>query len=120
GCYRVVEEDRVDRLTDRLIASEGEADVRHAPADEGARQLRLDPPRRLDVRDGVVRMGLDTGRDREDVRVEDDLLGRKAGLLGEDLERAPGDRHLSIDRVGLTLLVERHDDDGRAVPPDEA
>jgi hypothetical protein len=41
----------------------------------------LDQPRRLDERDGVVVVFLDAGGDREDVRVEDDVLRREADLF---------------------------------------
>ena len=40
---------------------------------------------RLDEVDAVIVVLLDAGRDGEDVRVEDDVLGRKAGLLGQQL-----------------------------------
>ena len=49
------------------------------------RQRLADRPRRLDEGDAVAVMLLDAGRDREDVRIEDDVLGRKADLSGEDL-----------------------------------
>ena len=55
------------------------------------------------------------GRDREHVRVEDDVLGREADLVDEQPVRALADRHLALDRVRLTLLVERHHDDAGAV-----
>ena len=41
--------------------------------------------RRLDEVDAVIVVLLDAGRDREDVRIEDDVLGREADLLGQDL-----------------------------------
>jgi hypothetical protein len=50
----------------------------------------------------------DTRRDREDVRIEDDVLGREADPLGEQPIRPRGDRHLAIRAVRLSLLVERH------------
>ena len=112
---RVVQEHRVDRLADRVVAAEAERDVRHAARDAGAGQLGLDPPGRLDERHGVAGVLLDAGRDREDVRVEDDVLGREPGLLGQQVVGAVGDRDLALDRVGLALLVERHDDDRGAV-----
>ena len=55
------------------------------------------------------------GRDREDVRVEDDVLGREADLVDEQAVRALADRDLPLDRVRLALLVERHHDDAGAV-----
>ena len=46
----------------------------------------------------------------------DDVLGREAGLLGEQPVGAR-EQHLepALDGVGLAALVEGHDDDGRAV-----
>ena len=54
-----------------------------------------DLPRRLDEVDAVVVVLLDAGRDGEDVRVEDDVLGRKAGLFGQQLVGARADRDLA-------------------------
>ena len=80
----VVEEHRVHRLAHRLVAAERERQVRDAARDLGVRQGLLDRARRLDEVDGVVVVLLDAGGDREDVRVEDDVLGREADLLGQD------------------------------------
>ena len=74
-----------------------------------------DLPRRLDEGDAVAVVLLDAGRDGEDVRVEDDVLGRKAGLFGQKLVGARADRDLALERVGLALLVERHHHDRRAI-----
>ena len=79
------------------------------------RQVRLDPARRLDEIDAVVVVLLDAGGDGEDVRVEDDVLGREADLLGQDAVGAGADLDLALEGVGLALLVEGHDDDGGAV-----
>ena len=71
--------------------------------------------RRLDEGDAVAVVLLDAGRDREDVGIEDDVLGRKADLLGQQLVGALADRDLALERVGLALLVERHHDDRGAI-----
>ena len=55
--------------------------------------------------------------DREDVRVEDDVLGVEAGTVDQQPVRALADRDLAFHGVGLALLVEGHDDDRRAVAP---
>ena len=47
-------------------------------------QVLLDPAHRLDEVHPVVVVLLDAGGHREDVGVEDDVLGREAHLLGED------------------------------------
>ena len=90
------------------------------PADLDARQRRLDPARGLDEGDRVVGVLLHAGRDGEDVRVEDDVLGREADLLGQDPVGARRDLDLALDRVGLALLVEGHHHHRRAVAPDQA
>ena len=77
GADRVVQEHRVHRLAHRIVAAERERDVADAAADERVRALRADPRRRLDEVERVAVVLLDAGRDREDVRVEDDVLGRE-------------------------------------------
>ena len=118
GGDRVIEEDRVHRLAHRIVAAKGEGDVGDAAGDERVRQLRLDPPGRLEEGDGVAVVLLDPGGDREDVRIEDDVLGRKADLIDEDAVGARADRDFALGGVGLALLVERHDHRRRAVAAD--
>jgi hypothetical protein len=65
------------RLADFFIAAEGEGQVRDAARDMGMRQGLADRLGGLDEIVAVVVVLLDAGRDREDVRVEDDVLGRK-------------------------------------------
>ena len=112
---RVVEEHRVDRLAHRVVAAEREGHVGDAAGDQRAGQVLLDPAGRLDEVDAVARVLLDAGRHGEDVGVEDDVLGREADLLGEDLVGRAADLRPTLQAVGLALLVEGHDDGGRAV-----
>src|SRR2546427_9897681 len=116
---RVIEEGGVHPLPHGVVAAERERDVADPPADLAARQHRLDLPSRLDEGHGVVVVLLDAGGDRQHVRIEDDVLWWKPNLLGQDAVRARTDLHLALDRVGLSRLVERHDDHGRAVPLDQ-
>ena len=115
GLDRVVQEHGVDRLAHRLVAAEREAHVGHAARHLRARQVLLDPARRVDEVDGVVVVLLDARRDREDVRVEDDVLGREADLVDQDAVRALADLGLALEGVGLALLVEGHHDRRGAV-----
>ena len=57
------------------------------------------------------------GRDREHVRVEDDVLGLPA-VPDEEVVGAAADLDLALDRVRLPDLVERHHDDAGAVALD--
>ncbi len=90
------------------------------PLVRDARAALLDQRQRLEERLREAAMLLDPGGDGEDVRVEDQVLRREAHLLDEQPVRALADRDLALDRVGLALLVEGHDDDARAVAADPA
>ena len=80
-----------------------------------ARAALLDQPGRLDEVQRIARVLLDAGRDREDVRVEDDRLRIEADLVDEQPIGALADRDLALGGVGLADLVERHHHHGRAV-----
>ena len=57
---------------------------------------------------------------REDVGVEDDVLGRKVRLPEEKVVRALADRDAPLEGICLATLVERHDDHRRSVAAGEA
>ena len=116
----VVQEDRVHRLPDALVAAEGEGEVGDAPRDQGTRGGGPDSGDRVEELDGVAVVLGDAGGDGEDVRVEDDVLGRKARPFGQQPVGAPADGDLAGGIHRLSLLVERHHDDGGAEPADPA
>ena len=80
----------------------------------------LQPPNRLDERDRVGVVFLHPGRDREDVGVEDDVLRLEPDDIGQEGVGPPQDGDAPFDRLGLALLVERHDHDGRPVAAAQA
>ena len=116
GLDRVVQEHGVDGLTHRVVAAERETHVANPARDLGAGQIGLDPARGLDEVDRVVVVFLDAGGDGEDVRVEDDVLGRETDLVHQDVVGAPADLDLALVGVGLALFIEGHHDRRRAVP----
>ena len=79
------------------------------------RQLLADALRRVDEFDGVVVVFLDAGGNREDVGVENYILRRKPDHFRQQLVGALANLELAVGCVGLSFLVERHDDGGRAV-----
>ncbi len=115
----VVQEHGVDRLAHRVVAAERERDVGHAAADLGIRQVLLDPARGLDEVHRVVVVLLDAGRDREDIRVEDDVFRRKADFIDQDVVAALADLGLALEGVGLALLIEGHHHRGGAIAADQ-
>ena len=114
---RVVEERGVHRLADGVVATEREGEVRDPAARPRARAALLDQRQRLDERLCVAVVLLDSRRDREHVRVEDDVL-REPAVTDEQVVGAAADLDLALDRVRLALLVERHHDDAGAVAAD--
>ena len=117
GADAVIEEGGVHGLAHGVVAAEGEADVAEAAADEHAGQLGLDAPGGLEVGQGVLVVLLNARADGEDVGVEDDVLRREADLPGQQVVGAVGNGDALIDRLGLAVLVEGHDDDRRAITP---
>ena len=73
----MVEKHRVHRLAHGLVAAKGKGQVGHATRNVRVRQLGLDLARRLDEGEPVAVVLLDTGGDREDVGIENDVLGGK-------------------------------------------
>ena len=111
----MVQKDRVHRLPDRLVAAKGEGKVGDAARDMHMRQPGADTARRFDEGDFVIVVFLDARCDREDVRVEDDVLGGEADALCEKPVGALADRKFALGRLGLSAFIERHHDDGRAI-----
>ena len=72
------------------------------------RQVLPDPARRLDESDTIAVVLVHAGRNGEDIRVENNVLGRKADLVDQDVVGALADRGLAFERVGLALFVKRH------------
>ena len=63
-------------------------------------------------------MFLDSGSDGQDVRIENDVLRRKANLFGENPIRARANLQTAVGRIGLALFIECHHDNGSAIMPD--
>ncbi len=91
GGDRVVQEDRMDRLAHAVVAAEREGHVRDAARGSCAGELLLQPPDGLDEGDRVVVVLLHPRRDGEDVGVEDDVLGREADHVREQVVGAAQD-----------------------------
>ena len=54
-------------------------------------------------------MFLNTGRNRENIGIENQVRRVKTDLIGQYRIRALADFDLALDRIRLTLLVKRHD-----------
>ena len=81
----MIEKRGVHRLADGIVAAERKRDVADAAADFGVWQVFLDPPRRADEINGVIRVFLHARADGQHVRIEDDVLGREADFFHEQI-----------------------------------
>ena len=96
GPAGMVQEGAVEAAPDRLIASEGEGDVGHPPADLAPRTDPLDLSGGPDEVHSIVVVLCHASADRQDVGVEDDVLGVKPHFLHQDLEGPCADAHLVL------------------------
>ena len=80
-----------------------------------ARQIVTDALRRLDKINGVIIMFLNTGGDGKYVRVENNIFRRKAYFLRQQIIGAFANLEFPVCRIGLPVLVKRHDNHRRAV-----
>ena len=65
-------------------------------------------------------MLLDACADGEDVWIEDYVLREETDLVHQDSVGAIANLDPSVNRIGLALLVEGHDDHRRAIPAHDA
>ena len=64
-------------------------------------------------------MLFDAGGNREDVRIENDVLRRKSHFIDKHAIGAFADLDFALEAVGLSLFVEGHDNRGCTVGADE-
>src|ERR1019366_2547736 len=105
----VIKKRGVHGLSNLVVASKTERDIRDAATDLGMRQIGLDPSRGVDEVNRVVVVLLHAGGNREDVRVEDDVFGLKTDLVDEYVVSALADSDLVLVRCRLAPFVESHD-----------
>mmetsp|Transcript_128794 Transcript_128794/g.400735 ORF Transcript_128794/g.400735 Transcript_128794/m.400735 type:complete len:273 (+) Transcript_128794:2341-3159(+) len=116
----MVQEDAVHGIPDGVQAAEGEGEVAEAPTEGDAGALSLDLRHSVDEIKGIGVVLWKPCGDGQHVAVKDDVLGVEV-QLGPQQPIAPGAYpHLVLERRGLALFVEGHDDHCRAEPLAEA
>ena len=120
GVDGVLEEDGVDRAADEVVSAERERNVADAAADAAEREKPVQFGDGTDEVGGVVVVPGDARGDGKHVRVQHDVLLRESGLLGQEPHGSRERFDATVEAVGLSALVERHDEDGRAETADLA
>ncbi len=104
-------------LAQGIVATEGKRQVAHPAAHLRTGQILLDPSDSAYEVEPVAVMLLYARGYRQDVGVENYILGRKTGFLREQPVGAPAHLGLALESVGLAVLVERHDHHSRTEAP---
>ena len=99
----VIEKDGVHRLADLLFPAEGKGEIGETAADARSPQRLLDPPGGVDEVDGVVGVLLHPRRDRQDVRVEDDVIRVEVELVHQQIVGARADGHLCVGEMKFLI-----------------
>ena len=113
----VIQEHRVDGLAYRVIAAKRERHVGNTTGYQGMRKSGLDVVRGLNEIVTVVIVFLDTGRNRKDIRIEDNILRRKTDLPGQDFVGTCTNLDFTLSGIGLSFLVKGHDNGCGTVTP---
>src|ERR1700746_518038 len=108
----------MDRLAHGVISAERERNIAYTAAHPAMGQMLFDPSRRFDKRDRVFRMLFNAGADRQNVRIENDILRRKSDFFRKDPISAGTDLDFASDRVRLAGLVKCHYHHRGAIPAD--
>mmetsp|Transcript_28307 Transcript_28307/g.45537 ORF Transcript_28307/g.45537 Transcript_28307/m.45537 type:complete len:294 (-) Transcript_28307:293-1174(-) len=105
----VVEEDGMHRFTQVVESPEREGKIGETTRNMGVRQVLTNPFGSFDEVHGVGVVLSNSGSNRQDVRVEDDVPRRKLNLLaGQNVICALTNPDLILKGGGLALLVKRH------------
>ena len=113
----VIEEHRVHRLPDRVIAAERKRQVAHSAAHPCKREVSLNILSGFYVINSVVIVLLDACGDSQNIRIDEDILRRKTGFLRQQTVRSVSHLPASLECGSLSLLIEEHHHCGSAVTP---
>ena len=104
----------VNGFANKIIAAKGKGHIAQTTRGTDARQVCMHPFDSLNKIDCVVVVLFNAGSNGEYVRIENDVSWVDICLLGEDIVAALTDIDLTLIGIGLALLVEGHNDHGRA------
>ena len=113
--YGVIQEHRMHRLADIVVAPKRERQIRHAAADMCARQVLAYPARGTDEVGSICVVLLHTRGDGQDIRVKDNIQRIEAHLLRQQPIRTLGNGNPTLVAGGLPFLVEAHHHHGSTI-----
>ena len=103
-----MEEDRVHRLPDVIIASEREGQIAQSSADLCSRQILVNPLRRPYEIKGVGIVFPHSGSHSQHIRVKNNVVRIEPGLSDKQTVGTGANLNPSFKRVRLAFLVKSH------------
>ena len=115
GLYCVVQEHRVERTANTVLAAERKRNITQPAGDQYTRALLLDLARGLNEVHAVIIVFRKARGDGKNIGVENNVLAGEANFLRQDAPGSLADRNPLFQAVCLALLVKCHHDHGCAV-----
>ena len=112
----MIEEAGMHGFTYQIISTERERYVAYAPTRAGMGATRLNFPHSFDEVYAVGIVFGHSGCKSQDVRVENDIFGRKTNFLDEDFVSPFANPDLVVQGCSLAFLVKGHDYYGSPIP----
>ena len=105
----------MNRFAHRVVTTKREGDVGDAAGDQRVRQFAFNVFAGTDKILRVVVMLFNTGGDRKDIRVEDNVFRRKTYLFGQDLISAAANLDFTLAGIRLADFIKGHHHHGGTV-----
>mmetsp|Transcript_6236 Transcript_6236/g.9648 ORF Transcript_6236/g.9648 Transcript_6236/m.9648 type:complete len:243 (+) Transcript_6236:889-1617(+) len=118
GLDGVVQEHRVEGLTNGLVATEGEGHVGNTTRDMAPRQGGTEDAGGFNEVDDIFVVLLNTRGHCQNVGIEDDVVGVELHLVYQNTVGTCANLHLALDICRLTLLIKRHNHHSSPMPFD--
>ena len=102
-------------FANRIITTKRERHIGYATAYFGERQVFTNPFRGINEIHAIGGVFFDTGRNRKNIRVKNNIFRREADLIDQNFIRTLANFGLALIGIGLTFFIKGHDDNGGTV-----
>ena len=105
---RMIQKYRVHCAAHRFVTAKRERNVGKTAGDMCAGKFFSDPRRRIDKCAPIIIVFFNAGRDRKDIGIKNDILGRKSDFFGKQFISARADAHFILSGFSLPFFVKGH------------
>src|SRR5690606_24417464 len=115
----MIQERCMHRFPHGLVSAKAEGYVAHPSAYVHMRKVLTDPFCSAKEIKGIIPVFINSGCNRENIRIENNVLRRKVHLVDQDIICAFANRYPPLIGICLTGFVKCHDYHSCTVSPDE-